>query len=109
MNANELRIGNIVHSPLWGKNVVVDIDNIRYHDDFIPIKINGDLLVKFGFYCNSKSDYDLNNGSFSLLSNGVEIDLGVEGELLPLSKVINAHQLQNLYFALTGEELTLQK
>ena len=112
MNANELRIGNIVHSPLWGTDVIVDIDNIRYHDDFTPVKITGDKLIEFGFEKHNDSyrkktlhGFKTETPSritikYTACQNWVVIK--------PANRTIylhSIHQLQNLYFALTSIEL----
>jgi hypothetical protein len=111
MTANELRIGNLV---LDGKNRIVEVDSITElginieHDSLTlffepfnpfgdednndvikPIPLTEEWLLKFGFECV----YTLDR-SFQHLD--CEYDLEY------------VHQLQNLYFALTGEELTIK-
>lgn len=122
MTANQLRVGNWLN--LYGQTVtVVGIDRTlhgeyhvtyndgekeyrtaRYLDQFepIPLDIMPHLIKKldgtgFGYQLNFTIWVEL---------EGVMIEQYGEGrELIPHIKHI--HQLQNLYFALTGEELTI--
>ena len=113
MNAKELRIGNYVKDP-YDKDIKLvsvgsDASMIR------PIKLDEEWLERFGFeevkdgstnYWRICKDYrfaiDKNNGhthcSFGDNQNGILF-----------SVIKHVHQLQNLYFALTGEELELNK
>ncbi len=66
-----------------------------------PIPLTEEWLVKFGFEGWDKGDYTMN------LSNANFYKLPI---WQPLAKNIkHVHQLQNLYFALTGEELTIKE
>lgn len=107
---------------------------IRYH--YKPIPLTEEWLLKFGFeHHNNKSEYfneqvfmkDVeDNGNIKtitvkILSSGYQVVTKYEvlltneyrwGEQL-VGRVywkddLYVHQLQNLYFALTGEELTLK-
>lgn len=125
MNASELRIGNWVnHKPLWsyrmGNNYsepfpfqwaesdwyalgecTMDLEVIE------PIVLSPEILEKCGFV-KIGGLHSLINGFFTLdfhEQNG--LFLCVEGQDLGLPKVNYLHQLMNLYFALTGRELTV--
>lgn len=117
MNVNELRIGNLVYhkdNPLPQKVDGIDLYKIQSEyiseysmpDHFKPIPIVEELLLKFGFTKN-EHDLTLDNGyvlfRFFPLVRGFEIV--IEGQALPLYKYYYIHQIQNIYFALTGEEL----
>lgn len=77
----------------------------RYNqfDEFVePIPLTEEWLLKFGFKKRYKA---FAKGDFTFIENS--------GMAYKLSIVDNmpkyVHQLQNLYFALTGEELTLSE
>ena len=110
MKASELRIGNYVE---YGD----DIEQISIHllfgalngDDVKPIPLTEEWLVKFGFEPN------IYNDEFELYPLTFDCEYTDEGnwnisyDSYPLSTEIkHVHQLQNLYFALTGEELTIK-
>lgn len=126
MDVKELRIGNYViyekttHiitalnkkmcSSEWieGKTYY---DYTHSYNDIKPIPLTEDWLLKFGFeeikISNSDdgylySDYQLET------ENNVLIWFSLRKELMDYKHVKHVHQLQNLYFALTGEELTIK-
>jgi hypothetical protein len=113
MEAKELRIGNYYNGDISKE---VNIQQITYEDikelfqdsqdDYYqPIKLTEEWLLKFGFqtdelekdeyYIYKVSLYKGFNGGYQRIINGYND--GVE--------LNHVHQLQNLYFALTGEEL----
>ena len=104
IEAKELRIGNIAS---WGLgSIILDIDNFNEEDlDYCsPIPLTEEWLVKFGF------DDNFHKGKFwvCLDDDGyfyTNHNLNDEG----FTEVLHVHQLQNLYFALTGEELTIKE
>ena len=132
MKANELRIGNLVNPKticsilsIYGVgNYVCDIEfchNGNEHDgafaqiavdQLAPIPITEDWLIKFGFEYVANED---DGGSMIMKTyEKGEIQFTYEGEGFvyyekPWSDVqLNyVHELQNLYFALTDEELTI--
>lgn len=69
-------------------------DNIEYFDDFVGIPLTEEWLLKFGFSQEYKSQYTIENKS----------TLRWKGDPL---KVNSVHQLQNVFFSLTQEELIL--
>jgi hypothetical protein len=122
MKSNELRIGNFVlKAEITEEISSIHSDNtIRlkkgesskgcYHINLIqPIPLTEEWLIKFGF---KKPAHSWNGKIFHLS----------EWDLYPLNwcvvmdkngavivkKLKYVHQLQNLYFALTGEELTIK-
>ena len=132
MKASELRIGNLVDlgnriAKVIEINhlscVVVDLeetqDTIEDYKRIKPIPLTEKWLLNFGFklagdftntrvldvvkhaYDCSEIRYSPNEGLLRF-SNG-----GIKGSTI-IPYVKHVHQLQNLYFALTGEELTLK-
>lgn len=118
MKASELRIGNLVS---YRSNTVV-IDTLSSSDQCIiidryfkyaeqhltnikPIPLTEEWLVKFGF---NNLNLNCSNYMFELIHNDmIGYRFSIEGQYgYPEIKYV--HQLQNLYFALTGEELTIK-
>jgi|DEB0MinimDraft_10_1074344.scaffolds.fasta_scaffold03054_9 hypothetical protein len=122
MKASELRIGNWVYISNVGEVQVEGVDygimhNIhRYEEDsVVGIPLTEEWLEKFGF--EKVTDKDNVYGRHFYRLNQVDIfwDLD-DGGWLPFGfNVSNSvdfcyvHQLQNLYFALTGEELEIKE
>jgi len=119
MKANELRIGNYVNADGNHKKVYNLYSNgwDFLHDDidcrFVeyqntkPIPLTEDWLLKFGFE-KKGSFYRIKNSRFvEVIMHDEGIDVTNYSVLLPHIKSV--HQLQNLYFALTNEELTIKQ
>lgn len=124
MKANELRIGSYVQ--ISDKIIIMDtrIFHAVIHGfpgyEPEPILLTEEWLVKFGFVkkCNSGRSDDLiywDRIDISLFINyDGSINLGCElseyEDCVPFNEneIKYVHQLQNLYFALTGEELTIK-
>lgn len=112
MKANELRIGNYTINENGG---VVEMysTRIRIFSDgtinYKPIPLTEEWLLKFGFE-ESENCYELEiNGSISIFFAGY-LGVMIDGVFSFLDKdQFYVHQLQNLYFALTNEELTLKQ
>jgi len=131
MKANEFRIGNWVNEIRCdGKLYPSQITHIQTRDGFNKIKCNGwfadspiplteEWLLKFGFVKNN--DEWILDPSFNVRIiiyntdnyNGVMFyTRTIHTDFTPIycNKIINnVQQLQNLYFALTGEELTIKE
>lgn len=111
MKANELRIGNFVSKD--GEIYEADFITIRMTENYEPIPITEEWLLKFGFDKvlprNDKMYYRLND--YFVIEDSRVFLLGDDAfEILKLRQEIKyVHQLQNLYFALTGEELTIKE
>ena len=132
MKATELRIGNLIEYRIqddlddrkdWWEVSKIDAtdlcileSNIDY--DFRPIPLTEEWLLKFGFNKEYQKGYigiDVYNSDFVLtepLKMGewqTNYTFQFETGSVPKFKEIEyVHQLQNLYFALTGEELVLK-
>jgi hypothetical protein len=124
---NDLRIGNLV-----GYNFVEDEiyairsfdeehvsleNNISFHyigyDEVEPVEITPFMLEKVGFYIVSDNEYKtkfdiLEYGRFDyILVKHKLCSSSVRFEGSSLFNIKYVHQLQNLYFSLTGRELTV--
>lgn len=123
IDPRELRIGNLVttipHNNCYVVEVTsIDADGINGHipdnygdiktdliyDEYFPLAMK-EWLVRFGFalWCG---DYNLNGVDIFEVEVGVFV---LNGQSKTIGKTFkHVHQLQNLYFALTGEELTIK-
>jgi hypothetical protein len=106
IQANKLRIGNYVFlkskNKIWEITCGQEIDRGKYSNDFQPIPLTKELLIALGFKRNLNGWFN-EDETFSY-SKGYA-GLGTKRS----TKVDYVHQLQNLYFALTGKELTLKQ
>lgn len=126
MKASELRIGNYIKKDggaLWrvsgvflgNDTVVVVTDDVHFTlplSEFSPIPITEEWLLKFGFEIKGIANYVTID--FTTYQKGRVIVndanwIDYDGNWLDMDyKLEYAHQLQNLYFALTGEELIMK-
>jgi hypothetical protein len=118
MNSNELRIGNWVLYE--GKPTKVDEIFIGAfkHLKAEPIELTAEVLEKAGFEKDNNYTYleYFRNGRCSVdmcktnsnKGKAGDVDLmHVDGLILPKEIIKNLHQLQNAYYALTGEEINI--
>lgn len=105
MEAKELRIGNLVNTNktitpihVWD-SIFVDMNEDRII--ITPIPLTEDWLLKFGFECIQDLITDLQSNVFEAV---FRLDEFTINQIMDL----HVHQLQNLYFALTSEELTIK-
>ena len=137
MKTNELRIGNLVYVTDNLTNLIFkEITPINIHNlmhltgwdkspvdiEFEPIPLTEEFLLKFGFknidkggndfitYTDSEHNYYLQidvrrkDGKYLILDNSFD-DL----RAFSMVDIEYVHQLQNLYFALTGNELKYEE
>jgi hypothetical protein len=120
MKANELRIGNWVEQPNDGVTRVTAILNdlqIKTETGYIdkycrPIPLTEEWLVKFGFekdILDIDSRYILEGKHYTFTSNWLSEEIIYVNLNETHTDIQYLHQLQNLYFALTGEELTIKE
>jgi hypothetical protein len=132
MKASELRIGNLV----WDYNVVhptekyvevigvysnifkdiislVNVGGLKYLLKLSlikPIPLTEECLFKFGFEYShrigSRNFYNIKTFYIEICEYRCAVYYTNKGELICF--INSAHQLQNLYFALTNEELTIK-
>lgn len=125
MKENELRIGN------WVNQVVYDYEPcnhkpIKFHESlwyrfsesiedlswYEPILLTEKWLIDFGFEKEEDTnEFTISGSTLTILKLRLGVDLRERYEML--SRYFNpdldyVHQLQNLYFALTGKELELK-
>ena len=118
MKANELRIGNyFLRNNIASQvhpSIIEDVFNGK--SNIKPIPLTEEWLLKFGFIkakfsSEYWSHYSLINGWNVALSHHTEESSGVNKGLVYWGdnyvELKYVHQLQNLYFALTGEELII--
>ena len=114
MNSKELRIGNLVKyvkevDTFGGKETEIGCRDLEDTDFYEPIKLTEEWLLKFGFeYVNlDMSIYKKNKINIipygdNIFKLWISTPIGTYTHDL---EITNVNQLQNLYFALTGEEL----
>ena len=118
MTASELRIGNKFYLPN-GEVGIISYHEIRLmivaldKPNYQPIPLTEEWLLTFGFKIDTKN-FNWNAGigvneigDFKLSLRYTEsFGWFFKSRCTPIKYV---HQLQNLYFALTGEELTFKQ
>ncbi len=135
IKANELRVGSLVLvppvkqlfkdgseneiTPPIAKEVIAIAKNDIVTDGFAgqecafdPILLTPEWLERFGFEKrnSNKNEWSLSDGSVDYIFDNDSKDFGFEIEMQYKGTGIKyIHQLQNLYFALTGEELILKE
>ena len=131
MKASELRIGNWVEiQGLESKIILVDTEGCicenEYCEDFEnnnitqnlqPIPLTEEWLKRLGFEKDEEYDESgLVDYRLTLMKNSLEfVSFWNSEEITSVNQpqtgvdVKHVHQLQNLYFALTGEELNQNK
>jgi len=131
INARELRIGNLIYYDLENGCLVEytvcaeDISAIETSDfGFMPIEIDENWLEKFGFHYApdaliygksgwfKKIEYQ-DDPTYFFFNNHLQGSIFLSSEKSSVihfidSQMIYVHQLQNLYFSLTGQELTIK-
>ena len=138
MKAEELRIGNKVYSKLTMSYVEVNTRLLRLIEseqkvkgkcEYDPIPLTEEVLLKCGFVLNTKN-VDTHSKGYAIYSNNPCLDIFIrvkptvkypndffslfnhsmcnKNALQFIRKIKYLHQLQNLYFALTNEELKIE-
>jgi hypothetical protein len=120
IQAKELRIGNWLlfeEDGPWNayqvtrlvrNNTVTGGPITIYHisdENIRPIAIAPEILVKCGFKLNDDNSYQLSQLGFTLWAKGNIVRVYDEWDSEIGVHIESLHQLQNLYYALTGEEL----
>jgi hypothetical protein len=121
INANELRIGNLVYRDSWNDSRSIDIitgydfwhsqrlDRVESQVEWgslSVIPLTEEILLKCGFEKLGGDNY-----SIGRISLGLNYNISIDIDYVPIhclnGKIKYLHQLQNLYFALTNEELEI--
>lgn len=123
MKANELRIGNYVLASIKPDNArfleieCYDIMRVRENSGaytYEPIPLTEEWLVRFGFKIDGVFCYLDFNPRMQIRfhdGNPAECDIVQDGKYIAFKHghINHVHQLQNLYFALIGEELSFEQ
>lgn len=121
---NDAGIYEVLGIPMWGMDGWGDGENPEVLIDrcpkqlvppnkLKPIKLTDEILIKYGF---QKGCLILELNEYWFLGYDTQLYLQVERqpegkyiiERIPFPNIKHLHQLQNLYFALTGNELEIQ-
>lgn len=111
MKAKELRIGNAVECE--GKIYYIDCgERIDNAENYKPIPLTEEWLLKFGFVNKRDNIYTPHKcwHEYEMFGNKhtKNITLSLQsGYHVVMARISYVHQLQNLYFALTGKELKI--
>lgn len=116
MDLRELRVGNYILEKGSNSVTVVELNILRimtYPEEFNPytrIPLTEKWLLEFGFTEKYKSDYNgwIKNGVYLVDPERETGDLENKFYYNQNTEIKFVHQLQNLYFVLTGEELTVK-
>ena len=113
---NELRVGNWIIDAGCGRiQMRAELFDLWRGEHAMPIPLTPEILEKAGFVHieGIPNDYfkglysirkEKRNGKYNLYSFYIHWDL----KFSKLSEMSSLHQLQNLYFALTGNELEIK-
>ena len=122
MKATELRIGNYYYGDVLfpseynviTANDLVELDSDPLDDYYQPLPLTEEWLIKFGFEkkidCYKNINYNF-NGYFASFDCDNPMWFGEDGcceQVTIKDNIKYVHQLQNLYFAVTNEELTMK-
>jgi hypothetical protein len=117
MKANELRIGNYYNHNGEIKQVTPSVIEAVYESERVwckPIQLTEEWLLRFGFEAKNTYSNFMNNeieiaSSVRVVKTNERKHFYLDGEIPEFMKIRieTVHQLQNLYFALTDQELTL--
>lgn len=129
MDSRELRIGNLV---MGGDKIIVveninesgingqfdiceskyyfdcGLEHMKYKLDIAPIPLTEEWLVRFGFKFedeDSEEKYFRNQIGYGIRLKNKYLAFQYPSRHVVEIEIASVHQLQNLYFALTGEEL----
>lgn len=130
MEISELRLGNLIEQGIVNgigynlgvlgvaciENNFMSFGNFYSYSQINPIKLNEEWLLKFGFDNSLDMIFIKNISDYSQIKL---LPLTSGGDYNGMYALCNysdfqvnikyVHQLQNLYFALTGEELTIKE
>jgi len=121
MDAFELRIGNFVYlsdkDKVWQILDGFEIDKCDENPFSEPIPLTEEWLFRFGFEDWGKQNGDWVYGLYNVIDGTSHFIVNkadetfyplIDNNLCCWSDFKYVHQLQNLYFALTGNELVLK-
>jgi hypothetical protein len=107
MDIKELRVGNLLYN---GFNELIEVKNISHYntsgfllETLKPIELTYQWLDKLGFEFKDAGDF----GHYYSLED-FDLDENYQPIDFDCIEIKYVHQLQNLYFALTGQELEIK-
>jgi len=116
MKANELRIGNLYYYEVqdcgerWLEPSVIDVHDLLYLDTFPddpcfqPMTITEETILLLGAKPFAGKTYHLDSFKIAIFQDGAILFLGsMLSHRIKVGQYI--HNLQNIYFALTGTDL----
>lgn len=127
MRATDLRIGNYFKAEHYSfdffkvqeirSNFVIFNSGSLFYENIQPIELTEEILLKCGFEKFNDNCFMINynmQGQLFIFSNKTQVGV-VNNINVPFYYMFNGlihtlqylHQLQNLYFALTNQELTI--
>jgi hypothetical protein len=113
MKVSELRLRNLVFDNLGGILKIIGIKEESDLSHLRPIPLTEEWLLKFGFKVNRQTKEENNIWRCYWTEGHFEIEQIIGFFLWDNNcygtKIKYVHQLQNLYFALTGEELIIKQ
>jgi len=107
----ELRLGNFV--SIQEGHIEFPLTKVRFervlsgYYEVGPVELTAEWLVKFGFRKSSNFVYYFDSFSWDSRDSNFTVYSDWNGEYAYYVKVEWVHQLQNLYWCLTGKELVL--
>jgi len=112
IEAKELRIGNFLQiydeAFQWGLDDFRSMEFEHSVGEYEPIPLTEEWLIKFGGVGVEMEGYPvyyINPFAIEFYEKECVVHVGRSVEI----KINHVHQLQNLYFALTGEELKIKE
>jgi hypothetical protein len=106
MKTNELRIGNWVFNKAHGRKQIKEV----YGDCSVydPIPLTEEWLLKFGFREQPLDEITIYRFNGLTLNANAKTHYSATYKGGFIKFVLYVHQLQNLYFVLTGNELEIK-
>lgn len=119
----ELRVGNLIeiNGPFdaedwrWFEATTITIKRVKLNRErYRPIPLTAEWLERLGFEGNINDGYALNGVELDYLTteDNFQFEYGIpnakRGVAWILVDIKYVHQLQNLFYCLTGEELTVK-
>lgn len=109
LTSSELRVGNIVTKN--GGEYVVDFTIIKMAHNYEPIPLTPEVLNNFGFKKESSSEkgwYELRTDTVCFVEGDKNGTCEVYLDTLDSVRVSFLHELQNLYYIITKQELVVK-
>ena len=132
MKANEIRIGNYYQDRYGNYHIVEELSKSSFVDDhfdrgvstkqMLPIPLTEEILLKAGFEKEYEDDrYGrvflvpntkyiiriVNYGNPQKVDFGYSLEISDDKNWSDIKRIYFIHELQNLIFALTGEEIKI--